>query len=61
MTHQRDNRQVRIPGVKDYNVAGHGNKFGISPIKEQKLRELLDTHSPNRALASAHPKQAKPR
>jgi LDH2 family malate/lactate/ureidoglycolate dehydrogenase len=46
MSHSKDNRQVRIPGSNDRNVAEHCQKFGISPIEERKLQKLLGKRAP---------------
>ncbi|KRB55098.1 hypothetical protein ASE04_05115 [Rhizobium sp. Root708] len=58
MTHQRDNRQVRIPGAKDHNITDHCKKFGISSSEERKLRKLLGNDAPLHEIqANSAPRQ----
>ncbi|ANL26985.1 hypothetical protein AMC90_CH01119 [Rhizobium phaseoli] len=33
-----NNRQVRIPGPREHDVAEHCRKFGIGPAEEKKLK-----------------------
>ncbi|WP_165447260.1 hypothetical protein [Rhizobium leguminosarum] len=40
------NRQVRIPGPREHDVAEHCRKFGIGPAEEKKLKKLLGSRAP---------------
>jgi len=60
MSHSKDNRQVRIPGPNDKNVADLCKQFGISSTEEKKLRTVLGKHAPIHEIqANAPPRQPK--
>jgi hypothetical protein len=60
MSHSKENRQVRIPGPNDHNVADHCKKFGIGPAEERKLHRLLGKHAPLHEIhANGSPKLPK--
>ena len=52
MSHQPGNRQIRIPGPNDHDVADHCKKLGIGPAEERKLRILLGKHAPLHEIKS---------
>ncbi|AUW41323.1 hypothetical protein [Rhizobium leguminosarum] len=52
------NRQVRIPGPREHDVAEHCRKFGIGPAEEKKLKKLLGSRAPLHEIqANASPRQ----
>jgi hypothetical protein len=52
------NRQVRIPGPREHDVAEHCRKFGIGPAEEKKLKKLLGSRAPLHEIqANAPPRQ----
>lgn len=54
------NRQVRIPGPREHDVAEHCRKFGIGPAEEKKLKKLLGSHAPLHEIqANAPPRLPK--
>lgn len=53
-----NNRQVRIPGPREHDVAEHCRKFGIGPAEEKKLKKLLGSKAPLHEIqANAPPRQ----
>jgi hypothetical protein len=60
MSHSKNNRQVRIPGPNEHDVAEHCRKFGINQVEERKLQRLLGKHAPLHELqANAPPRTPK--
>jgi len=55
MTHAKNNRQVRIPGPNEHDVAEHCRKFGITAVEERKLRKLLGDHAPLHEIQANSP------
>lgn len=53
-----DNRQVRIPGPRHHDVADQCKKFGLKPVDEKKMLQLLGKHAPAHEIRSNAPPRA---
>jgi hypothetical protein len=58
MSQSQNDRQVRIPGPNDRNIADYCKKFGISPADERKLLKLLGKHAPLHEIHANSPNRS---